>query len=280
MKFKQLGKTKEKIPAIGMGTWEIEDTAEVVRSLLAGLKLGARFIDTAEMYATEPVVAKVLEKDDDVFVATKILPSHFSYNNVIKACDSSLKKLGIKQIDLYQLHWPNPLIPIQETMKAMEHLVEVGKIRYIGVSNFNVKKMKQAQEVLKNNEIVSNQVLYSPLEREIEKEIIPFCEKEKITVIAYSPLHRGKILQRKPEIMKVIEEIAEKYGKTSIQITLNWLCTRESVVAIPKASTVAHAKENVTSLDFTLKKEDIKKIDDASSGFSYPSWGKTILSKL
>jgi len=280
VKFKQLGKTKEKIPAIGMGTWEIEDTAEVVRSLLAGLKLGARFIDTAELYGTEPVVAKVLQKDDDVFIATKVLPSHFSYNNVIKACDASLKKLGVKQIDLYQLHWPNPLIPIEETMKAMEHLVEAGKIRYIGVSNFSVKRMKKAQDVLKKNEIVSNQVIYNPFAREIEKDIIPFCDKEKITTIAYRPLDRGKIFERKPEIMKAIEEIAEKYGKTSAQVTLNWLCTRNSVVAIPKASTVAHAKENVTSLDFTLKKEDIKKIDDASSGFSYPSWGKTILSKL
>lgn len=280
MKFKQLGKTREKIPVIGMGTWEIEDSPEVVRSLLTGLKMGARFIDTAELYGTEPIVAKVLKKDDDVFVATKALPNHFTYNGIIKACENSLKKLGIKTIDLYQLHWPNPLIPISETMKAMEQLVDDGKIRYIGVSNFSVKRTKQAQDALKKNEIVSNQVIYNPFAREIEKDLIPFCEKEKITVIAYSPFDHGNLFKRKPEIMRVMSEIAEKHKKTVAQVTLNWLCTRNAVVAIPKASSVSRTKENVSSLDFTLSKEEIKKIDDSSSGFSYPNWGKTILSKL
>jgi len=280
MKFKVLGKTKERIPVIGMGTWEIEDSAKVVGSLLAGLKKGARFIDTAELYGTEPVVGKVLKKDDDFFLATKVTPSHFGYNNIIKACDSSLEKLGVKQIDLYQLHWPNPLVSIKETMRAMERLVEDGKIRYIGVSNFNVRRMKEAQDALKKNEIVSNQLLYNPLERDIENEILPFCEKEKITVIAYSPLARGKILNRKPEIIKVIDELAGKYGKTPVQVTLNWVCSKRQVVAIPKSSTVAHTEENVGAADFTMKKEDIKRIDDASSGFPYPNWGKTILSKL
>jgi diketogulonate reductase-like aldo/keto reductase len=123
-------------------------------------------------------------------------------------------------------------------------------------------------------------VLYNPFSREIEKDLMPFCEKEKITVIAYSPLDRGNILKRNPEIMKVINEIAEKHGKTPAQVTLNWLCSRKSVVAIPKASTVAHTKDNVKSVDWTLKEDEIKMIDNASSGFSYPNWGKTILSKL
>jgi diketogulonate reductase-like aldo/keto reductase len=280
MKFKQLGGTKEKIPVIGMGTWEIKDSSEVVRSLLAGLEMGARFIDTAELYGTEPIVAKVLKKDGDVFVATKALPNHFTYNGIIKACENSLKRLGIKTIDLYQLHWPNPLIPISETMKAMEQLVKDGKIRYIGVSNFSVKKTKQAQEALKKNEIVSNQVIYNPFAREIEKDLIPFCEKEKITVIAYSPFDHGNLFRRKPEIIRAISEIAEKHKKTVAQVTLNWLCTRNAVVAIPKASTVSRTKENVGSFDFTLSKKEIKKIDDSSSGFSFPSWAKTILTKL
>jgi len=280
MKFKTLGKTKEKIPVIGMGTWEIDDTQEQIKALKLGLDLGARFIDTAELYGTEPIVAKVLMKDDDVFVATKVTPTHFSYNEVIKACDRSLEKLGIKQIDIYQLHWPNPLIPLKDTMKAMEFLVEQGKIRYIGVSNFSVKRMKEAQDLLKKNEVVSNQVLYNPISREIEQDVIPFCEKNKITVIAYSPLDRGELFHRNAEIRKVIDEVAHAHGKTSAQVTLNWLCTRKSVVAIPKASTVAHMKEDVTSLDFSLTKEEISRIDKASSGFSYPSWGKTILSRL
>lgn len=280
MKFKQLGKTREKIPAIGMGTWMIEDKAEQVKALKVGLKLGARFIDTAELYGTEPIVAKVLKNEKDVFIATKVMPTHFNYNSVIKACDASLKRLGIKTIDLYQLYWPNPLISIKETMRAMEQLVEDGKIRYIGVSNFSVKRTTEAQEALKKNEIVSNQLLYNPFAREIEQDLILFCEKEKITVIAYSPFGHGNLFRRNPEIVKAISEIAKKQKKTAAQITLNWLCTRKSVVAIPKASTVVHTKDNVRSLDFTLSKEEIKKIDDSSSGFSYPSWDRTILSKL
>jgi diketogulonate reductase-like aldo/keto reductase len=280
MKFKQLGKTKEKIPVIGLGTWEIEDTAEQVKALKTGLKMGARFIDTAEYYNTEHIVAKAIQNETDVFIATKVTPSHFSYDNIIKACDASLKKLGVKTIDLYQLHWPNPSISIKETMRAMEHLVEVGKIRYIGISNFSLKRTKEAQEALKNNEIVSNQVIYNPFAREIEKDLIPFCEKEKITVIAYSPLDRGSILKRNPEIMKVINDIADKHNKSSVQVTLNWLCSRKSVVAIPKASTVAHTKDNVESVEWTLKEDEIKRIDNASSGFSYPNWGKTILNEL
>jgi len=280
MKFKTLGKTKEKIPVIGMGTWGIEDTAEQINALKIGIRLGAKFIDTAELYGTEPIVAKVIKGEKNVFLATKVTPYHFRYNDVIKACDRSLEKLGIKQIDLYQLHWPNPLISIGETMKTMEFLVEQGKIRHIGVSNFSVKRMKEAQDVLKKNEIVSNQILYNPIAREAEEDVIPFCEKEKITVIAYSPLDRSNLFHRNAEIRKVIDEVAEKYGKTSAQVTLNWLCTRKSVVTIPKAATVAHMKEDVTSVDFALKKEDVERIDNASSGFSYPNWGKTILSKL
>ena len=280
MKFKQLGKTKEKIPVIGMGTWNISDTAEQIKALKAGLELGARFIDTAEMYGTEPVVAKAIQDEKNIFVATKVLPTHFSYNGVIKACERSLEKLGMKQIDLYQLHWPNPLVSLKETMKAMELLVEQGKIRYIGVSNFSVKRMKEAQDALKKNEIVSNQVLYNPFDRQVENDILPFCEKEKITVIAYSPFVHGNLFDRNPEIKKTIDQIAERHGKTPAQVTLNWLCSRKPVVAIPKTTSSKHMKENVTSVDFTLGKEEIERIDSASSGFSIPNWGKTILSKL
>jgi len=272
MKFKTLGKTKEKIPAIGMGTWNIRDTPEQIRALKAGIKMGMRFIDTAELYGTENIVGKIIKDEKNVFVATKVTPSHFRYNDVLKACEGSLKRLGIKTIDLYQLHWPNPLIPIKETMKAMEKLVEEGKIRYIGISNFSVKRTIEAQEALKKNEIVSNQVKYSPFDRNIEKDILPFCEKEKISVIAYSPFESGSFFERSPEIRKVIDEIAARHKKTAAQVTLNWLCSRKSVVAIPKSSSVAHTKENATSLDFTLKKKDIEAIDEAGSGFPYPSW--------
>lgn len=271
MKLKQLGKTKEKIPAIGMGTWKLENTKGDVVSLKLGMKLGMKFIDTAELYGTEETVGEAI-KNEEVFVATKVLPSHFKYNEVIKACDSSLKKLGMKTIDLYQLHWPNLLVPISETMKAMEELVKQGKIRYIGISNFNVKRMVAAQEALKKEEIVSNQVEYSPLEKGIEKEILPFCQKERITVIAYSPFAHGSLFKKNAEIRKILEEIARKNKKTIAQVTLNWLISKEEVVAIPKAADVKHTKENAEAADFKLKKEEIELIDKANSGFPFPSW--------
>ena len=278
MKFKQLGKTKEKIPAIGMGTWKLPNNSESVRALKAGIKLGMNFVDTAEIYGTEETVGETI-KNEEVFVATKVSPQHFRYNDIIKACNNSLKRLGVKTIDIYQLHWPNPIIPISETMRAMETLVEQGKIRYIGVSNFSVKQTKKAQESLKKNEIVSNQVEYSPFVRNIEKNILPFCEKEKITVIAYSPFNRGHLFERNPEIKKVLEVIAKKYNKTVAQVALNWLTSKKAIVAIPKAANIRHVKENAESTDFKLKKKDIEIIDKASSGFPFPSL-KSLLERV
>lgn len=278
MKFKILGKTKEKIPAIGMGTWKLENTKNDVVALKLGMKLGMKFIDTAELYGTEETVGEAI-KNEEVFVATKVSPHHFRYNDVIKACDNSLRKLGIKTIDLYQLHWPNPIIPISNTMKAMEELVKQGKIRYIGISNFSVKRTIAAQESLKRNEIVSNQVEYSPIERGIEKDLIPFCEKEKITVIAYSPFRHGALFGKNAEVRKALEEIAEKHKKTVAQVTLNWLISKEEVVAIPKAANLKHTKENAGAADFKLDKKEIELIDKANPGFPFPSW-RDLLEKI
>jgi hypothetical protein len=268
MKFKQLGKTKEKIPAIGMGTWKLPNDSESVRTLKSGMKFGMKFVDTAEMYGTEETVGEAI-KNEEVFLATKVSPQHLRFNGMIKACDNSLKRLGIKTIDLYQIHWPNPIIPVSETMKAMEELVKQGKIRYIGVSNFSVNQTKAAQESLKNNEIVSIQVEYSPLVRGIEKDILPFCKKEKITVIAYSPFNRGHLFERLPEIKKILEVIGNKYDKTVAQVTLNWLVSKENVVAIPKAADVNHVKENAAAADFKIEKEDLETIDKTNSDISF-----------
>jgi diketogulonate reductase-like aldo/keto reductase len=266
MKFKFLGKTKEKIPVLGMGTWKMggewnlpnfSKDKEEIKALKFGLKLGMRFIDTAEAYGgghAEELVGKAI-KGEKVFIATKVSPEHFHYKDIIKSCNASLKRLGVKQIDLYQLHWPNPLIPIKETMRAMEELVEKGKIRYIGVSNFSVEEFKEAQNALSKYEIVSNQVEYSLLSRAIEKDILPFCKKEKITLIAYSPLAQGKIFGKLPKNLSLaLKEISIKYNKTISQIALNWLISKKPVITIPKASKIEHIKENIGALGWKLKK--------------------------
>ena len=181
----------------GAGTWKLgEDPTKEINAIRAGLDAGMRFIDTAEMYGTEWVVAGAIKDRKDVFVATKVSPSHFSHNDVIKACDRSLNSLGVRQIDLYQLHWPNRSVPIRETMRAMEALVDAGKIRHIGVSNFTIKEFQKAQDSMARYEIVSNQVEYSILV-DLEPGLLDFCNKEVITIIAYSPLAKGMIFNPK-----------------------------------------------------------------------------------
>lgn len=264
MRYKQLGKTGVKIPAIGLGTWLLSSNVDKeVAALKTGLGLGMRLTDTAEIYGTEPIVAKAIEGEKDVFVATKVTPIHFRYDDVIKACERSLAKLRIKVIDLYQLHWPNSTVPIAETMRAMEKLVADGKIRYIGVSNFDVEELKEAQSVMKSNEIASNQVEYSVIVRDIEKDLLGYCAKEKITVIAYSPFAHGALYAKKyARVLEFLAEIGKRYNKTATQVALNWLISKNGVVAIPKASDAEHVKENAGAGGFALSQRDVASIND------------------
>ena len=189
MQFRPLGRTHESIPVVGLGTWGIggemgsdssRDEAGI-QALRLGLDLEMKFIDTAEMYGaghSEEVVARALEgRRDRVFVASKVSPRHFAYDDVLAAAGRSLKRLGLKQMDLYQLHWPNPRIPISETMRAMEKLVNDGIIRHIGVSNFSVEQMKEAQQSLSHEKVVSNQVEFSLIDRGVEAGILQYCQK-------------------------------------------------------------------------------------------------------
>ncbi|MHB8567267.1 MAG: aldo/keto reductase [Nitrososphaerales archaeon] len=255
MQKKELGKTGIEIAEAGLGTWQYRDGVEPLR---VGLSLGATFIDTAEIYGTEGIVGEAIEgMRDKVFIASKVSPDHFRYDGVIRAAESSLKRLKIKTIDLYQLHWPSSDIPIEETMRAMEYLVKNGKIRYIGVSNFSVEEMKAAQSCLSKNELVSNQVEYNLNERNVEADVLPYCASEKITLIAYSPLTRGRIVGKKS---KVLDDICSKYGKTKTQVVLNWLLTKDPVVVIPKSERAEHIRENCGASGWRLKIEDAQKI--------------------
>jgi len=276
MEFKDLGRSGVKIPVLGLGTWgiggfssmsEAEDP-ESVEALRLGLKLGMSFIDTAEMYArghSEEVVAKAVQNQrKNVFIATKVSPGHLSREGVLRACESSLRRLQISYIDLYQVHWPNPRIPISETMKAMEHLVDDGKVRYIGVSNFSVQQTQETQTALSRTYLASNQVEYSLLDRSIEDELLPYCEKERITVIAYSPVAKGEIARGKSgERWRVLDQVASERGKTRIQVALNWLITKNPVVAIPKAASLEHVNENAGSVGWKLSAENVRALDEA-----------------
>jgi diketogulonate reductase-like aldo/keto reductase len=277
MQFRPLGRTHESIPVVGLGTWGIggemspdpsrDETG--IQALRLGLDLDMKFIDTAEMYAaghSEEVVARALEgRRDRVFVASKVSPRHFAYDDVLAAAKRSLKRLGLKQMDLYQLHWPSSKIPISETMRAMEKLVKDGLTRYIGVSNFSIEQMKEAQQSLSHEKIVSNQVEFSLIDRSVEARILLYCQKEGLTLIAYSPLGQGKIPRGRGSSFKVLDEIAGKSGKSRNQVALAWVLQHDSVVAIPKAADVGHVKENAEVADWKLDKEDFQNLAKAFS---------------
>jgi diketogulonate reductase-like aldo/keto reductase len=257
MNQKPLGKTGIKISEIGQGTWQYRDGVEPLRY---GVSLGATHIDTAEMYGTEHIVARAIEGErDKIFLATKVSPDHLHYDDVLRAAEGSLERLKTNAVDLYIIHWPNHRVPIKETMRAMEDLVKKGKVRHIGVSNFSVEELKEAQDALSSNEIASNQVEYNLENRGIEEDLIPYCKSQKITVVAYSPLSRGRVSKSKDS---TLDKLAAKYGKTKPQIALNFLTREETVVAIPKASSIEHVRENCAASGWRLSDEDIKLIDD------------------
>ena len=278
MEFKKLGKSSVDIPVLGLGTWGIGGFSSShlggedkdVKALRLGLELGMRFIDTAEMYGhghSEEVVGKAVAHDrESVFIATKVSADNLSYERVIHSCEASLRRLRTNYIDLYQVHWPNARIPISDTMKAMEKLVEDGRVRQIGVSNFSVQQSREAQEALSRNSLASNQVEYSLVERSIEEDLLSYCTKERVTVIAYSPVARGHIPRSgREERWRTLDNIASKYRKTRTQVALNWLICKEAVVAIPKAGKLEHVRENARSAGWALKKGDQDSLDKAFS---------------
>ena len=189
MNYKELATTVIELPELALGTWRHQGGVE---ALLAGIDLGAKFIDTAESYGTEEVVGAAIKGiRSRVFLATKVSPRHFRREEVIRAAESSLRRLQTDHIDLYQLHWPNYTVPIAETMGAMEELVGMGKVRFIGVSNFSAREIEKAQVSLSKAKIVSNQVRYSLVDRTIEYGLLQYCEAKKITILAFSPLASG-----------------------------------------------------------------------------------------
>ena len=275
LEFRPLGKTSESIPEVGMGTWgmgggmhaDSSRDSESIEALKLGLELGMTLVDTAEMYGaghSEEVVSRALEDwRKPVFVASKVSPSHFGYDDLLRSARKSLERLRMKQMDLYQLHWPNPRTPITETMKAMEKLVQDGMVRHIGVSNFSVAQMKESQAALSREEIVSNQVEYSLVDRTAEQEILPYCQREKLTLIAYSPLGQGRIARGRGGPFKTVDEIAARLGKSRSQVSLNWLLQHESVVVIPKAGDKKHVVENAGVSGWKLSLNDFQEIDKA-----------------
>jgi diketogulonate reductase-like aldo/keto reductase len=251
----------EEVPALGLGTWRMGESAGAyhaeVSALRAALELGWRVIDTAEMYGdggAERVVGDALSQAvrdgivarDDVFIVSKVLPSHADASGTVDACERSLRRMQLDCIDLYLLHWRGAF-PLAETVAAMEVLQRRGWIRHWGVSNFDMDDMLELTGVAGGAACAANQVYYSLSERGVEFDLLPWQRVRQMPLMAYCPLDRGA-LGRHPSLAA----LAERLGVAPVQVALSWVLSRQGVMAIPKAVRTAHLRENLAAADLTL----------------------------
>jgi diketogulonate reductase-like aldo/keto reductase len=271
MEKKPFGPARVEVATIGQGTWDIPESGarrdDAIRALRRGIELGLTHIDTAEMYGSgraEEIVGKAIAgfARDDLFLTSKVLPSNASYNGVLGACERSLRRIGTDYLDLYLLHWPSSH-PLEETMRALETLVEQGKARFIGVSNFDVADVREAQSYLRNVPLTCDQVLYHLRERGPEAQLLPHCQRSEIALVGYTPFGRGRFPRKEAEPDGVLGRIAAARGKTVRQVILNFLTRERQTFAIPKASRVEHVEENAGASGWHLRAEEVAAIDAA-----------------
>jgi len=288
LEYKNLGKSDLKVSAVGLGTgFRGGITQNSHKVIEAALDLGVTLIDTAEIYEdgrSEKLVGQVIkDRRDEVVLVTKVSGDHLRYVDVLKAAEGSLKRLSVDYIDLYLVHWPNTKVPLSETMRAMETLVNQGKIRYIGVSNFDATTLKEARQELSRHEIIADEVKYNLMETDIEKDVLPYCQKEGIGMITYGSLARGLLTGRFTDesdisegdwrrqdwffkgenfanalqMVEVLKEIGKKYEKTPGQIAINWLLSKPMVTPIFGASSIEQVKENCGAVGWRINEQAI-----------------------
>jgi diketogulonate reductase-like aldo/keto reductase len=261
------GPTGVLVPSIGQGTFlmEHDDRQAAIRSLRAGIDLGMTHVDTAEMYGdgiVEEIVAEALEgvAREGVFLVTKVLPSNASKKGTVAACEASLKRLRTDYVDCLLLHWPGRY-PLADTFGAFEALLESGKIRSYGVSNFDEQELEEAYSIAGPGKLACNQILYHLTERSSEHAVIPWCEAHDVAVVGYTPFGRARFPPARGE--KVLTELAARRGVTPRQLALAFLVRKPSLFTIPKASRTDHVDENATAQKLALEPEEIAAIDAA-----------------
>ncbi len=303
MEYIRLGRKGPRVSLIGFGGWQAGgkewgddfNDSSVIQAIGRSLELGVNLIDTAELYGdghSEEVIGRALRDygRENFVVATKFQGEHLHHDDLLKACDASIARLGVDRIDLYQMHWTDPWeqVPLRETMKGLKRLKRDGKVEHVGVSNFAVRDLKEAQELLGDLEIVSNQVRYNLLQREIEAEVLPYCRKAGISVIAWSPLAKGLLtgkynvgnvpkdpvrangklfsrlnMEQAQPLLKAIGVVASRREKTLSQVSLNWLLSN-GVVAIPGAKNSVQAEINAGATGWRLTAGERKAITTAA----------------
>ncbi|MET3722818.1 aldo/keto reductase [Sphingomonas trueperi] len=252
------------VPAFGQGTWRMGERpahrADEIRALREGVALGMRLIDTAEMYgdgAAEKLIGEALGTvRDQLFLVSKAYPQNAGRERLAVACENSLRRLGTDRLDLYLLHWRGS-VPLGETVRAMEALQAAGKIRHWGVSNLDVDDMEELVAA-GGNACAVNQLLYNLARRGPEYSLLPWLEANDIPVMAYSPVEQGRLLTN-----ATLRQVAETIGATPVQVALAWVMRRDDVIAIPKAGTVAHVRENRAAADLVLSQDDLARLDAA-----------------
>jgi len=271
MIYRNLGKTQAIISAIGQGSigagsrtnTSPEKIQRRIEVFLSGIKEGITFLDTGEDYEdghAEEVLGKAIKGlRNRVFISGKFKPVNNTFLEVLRSAEMSLKRLNIDYFDLYQIQWPNPQVPLSETLGAMLKLVDQGKVRFLGVSNFTCSQLKEAVE-LSADKIVSIQTEYNLLNREVEKDILPYCQSLGLSLIAYSPLSRWNMSLKDNEKI-TLERICTKYAVTMPQIFLNWLISRKNIVALTQTMSIEHVKENARSVNFKLSSAEIEELN-------------------
>lgn len=253
------------MPALGQGTWYMGDAqkkrAQEIAALRLGIDLGLTLIDTAEMYGNgraETLVGEAIHgMRERVFLVSKVLPANASRKGVVRACEASLKRLGTDYLDLYLLHWAGSH-PLEGTLRGFEALVGAGKIRRWGVSNFDCGEMKTTLRMAGGAACAANQVLYNLARRGIEHGLLPWCRERAIALMAYSPVEQGRLLGH-----RVLQQVGQRHGASAAQVALAWILREDGVVAIPKAASADHVRENRAALDLTLTAEDLADLDRA-----------------
>jgi len=253
------------VSALGQGSAGLgkgkRPQAEEQEALRTGLSLGMTVIDTAEIYGSEEFIGRAIAgQRDRVFLVSKVWPNHVAGDGVARACEASLKRLGTDHLDLYLLHWPNGVTNISAVVTAFEKLRTAGKIRAWGVSNFKVSNMENLFRVPQGDRCATNQLPYSIGDRGIERDLLPWCERRGMPVMAYSPLGGpGAKLLRDPTLVR----IAAEHGCSAAAVALAWTIRSGNVIAIPESGSVAHVKENAVALSLTLTPQDIQTLEAA-----------------
>lgn len=265
MKYKNLS-TGENISVLGLGTWRMggsmtpdySNDKQLVEIMQQAIQLGYSHIDTAEMYGgghTEELIGRATQRfaRRELFITTKVWQSNLHYQGVLNAVESSLKRLHSDYIDMCLIHWPNMSFPLIESMRALNHLVQQGKVRHVGVSNFDLELLKQALEH-SNTPIATNQVRYNLYHRKVQQNgVLEFCQDQGILLTAYTPFERGTILNN-----PIVQQIATNHSASPSQVALAWLIHQPNVITIPMSTRVAHLEQNLGAIDLELNPEELE----------------------